>query len=157
MGLEIVFFCKKKPHHPCTCDWFQKLRNSMPHFSEDFESKAPPHLFLMSQDSVHTNTPWQRNMILGSTRHYLATYGPSNLVIPSLNVKTPFITVKPFEERSIFLLAQFRIRYADRTFAAEQVKAYNGSKRVIRDHNFSGRTSTHMDHLPDSASSLNFW
>ena len=135
----------------CSSKWYDELRSLMPHFSNTKSKGSLPHLFLMSQDSYFPGRPWLQQLIFGNG-HLLANYGPGNLVIPSLNVKaSPISKVKSYEERSIFLLAQFHVRYKDRISAAAQLKAYNGSKTVWAD---LGRKRARPEAIRDSVFNL---
>ena len=150
-GDNTNFFCDKGA---CPCKWFDKLKRHMRYFSEDPASKSTRHLLLFSQDSLYTGPDWMKNMIFGRTQHFFGTYGPGNLVIPSLNTKAFAISkVKSYEERSIFLLAQFRVRYKDRISAAAQLKAYNGTKKVVKD-DFTHYQRNHPEYLGDSIFNL---
>ena len=113
----------------CKDDWYDELFKRLIYIDS-----GKPHIFISTQD---WNQNHRRIRSLRSNHNaFVINYGPNGLIVPSLN---PSIGLQPsynnnFENwatREFFLLANFGVRYHDRTVIMQQLRQYNGP-RVIK-------------------------
>jgi len=143
------------PALPLTMSWHHQYASGDPYIgcpfkgfckNKEFESlkelikvsreSGKKHLFLATQDS------WQNHLIIkeieSDSNIAVVTYGPSKLVVPSLNPATwlqPSLWkgTKPIAERAVFLSANFGrsdSKFPDRQLTVKQLDAYSGSKNI---------------------------
>eukprot|EP00667_Euglena_gracilis_P012539 EG_transcript_12882 len=113
--------------------WFRELEG---HLRYAAAVPARPHLFLATRDPKFLPA-WVNNQT------HVVTYGPGNLVVPSLN---PLASLQPRNyhptpaaQRDVLVLAAFSLIYPIRTLLHQQLMAYKGPATVER-HFFHRRT-----------------
>lgn len=112
----------------CMNDFFADLESRLIYLNT-----SKKHLFLSTQDSSQNHLFFRVQSLRRNC--LVADLGPGKLVVPSLN---PNMDFQPFywngpvklEDRSIFVLANYGVRFVDRITAYNQLTTYNGSKTV---------------------------
>ena len=137
----------------CENSWFKDLFKEVEALKHS--SNLKPHVKFVYTSSIDSAIMHQSYLkLLRDKDSIVLTYGSSGLVIPSLNTN---LELQPghrqesthLDERDVFVFANFGVRHPIRRAAYEQLRRYNGKKKIVMEK--PGGRYKRNPHLLDDA------
>ena len=115
----------------CAHEWHKELFQHLTYLDA---APLRPHIFLASQD-FKNNHQLIRDLKPNHPNAIIINYGPGGLVMPSLNSDVELQSSHDRQDifnRSVFIMANYGIRFEDRTAVTQALHRYKGNLTLVK-------------------------